>query len=209
MNKEKRENLVNDIENRLDNFFSEEEVQPSASSETAPMEKLKSLVLSIDWEITESCLTDLIEETDVLLPQHEDNRYAHTLLRMLRAVGAYIRKHKVQAHPNAIKLIMSVFASLEQLTDKDQTDEALKKRIVAKEIAAFKKLKAQVDAQRGVVAKDCRAIKDAPAACNAGYVECHQFEQAMSEVEERLNSQVSYLKAQLAELQKELDNLRT
>ena len=208
MEKEKRESLVNDIENRLDSFFSDEEAQPPAASETAPMEKLKSLILSIDWEITESCLTDLIDETDVLLPRYEDNRYAHTLLRMLRAVGIYIRKRKAQAHPDAIKRIMSVFASLERLTGKDPLDEDVKKNIVAMEIATFKKLKEQVDVQRDVVAETHQVKAADTAATPANYVECRQFEQAMSEVEARLNSQVLDLKQQLAALQKKLDQLR-
>ena len=208
MDKDKRENLVNDIENRLDDFFNGDDTQPMAPQEAASMEKLKSVILSIDWEITESCLTDLIDETDILLPQYEDNRYAHTLLRMLRAVGGYIRKRKAQAHPDAIKRIMSVFKSLEKLTGSQQLDAEISKRIVGKEIAAFKTLKDQVDIQRGAAVETQPAESETAPADAGSFVDSHQFEQAIHEVEARLDSQVSDLKAQLAVLQKELDALR-
>jgi len=205
LEKSSREHLVNDIENRLDDFFDDSTPAPSAGKPTISMEKLKSVVLSIDWEITETCLTDLISETDALMPHFQDDRLPHTLLRMLRAVGRYIRQHKAQSHPDAIKRVMSVFASLEKIADTPEMAEDLKKSIVAKEIAAFKKLKQQVEAQRGPMTKAPESNDQVA----ADYVPEHKFKQAMNAVEERLNSQVAALKAQLADLQKELDNLRT
>jgi hypothetical protein len=203
LDKSSKENLANDIEHQLDNFFDEGEPSDPLGADPAPLEKLKSLVLSIDWEITESCLTDLIDETDTLLPQFQNDRFSHTLLRMLKAVGRYIRRRQAQSHPDAIKRIMSVFASLEKLTGSLNLEEETRKGIVAKEIAAFKKLKEQVEIQRGT-------SRPSPTAQEAqrGYVACDQFEQAMSAVEMRLNSQVEDLKTQLETLQKELEQLR-
>jgi hypothetical protein len=203
LEKSSKKSMVSDIENRLDDFFDDSNPAPSETKKTVTMEKLKSVVLSIDWEITESCLTDLIGETDALMPHYEEDRLAHTLLRMLRAVGRYIRLHKAQSHPDAIKRVMSAFASLEQITGAQQMDEGLKKSIVAKEIAAFKKLKQQVEAQRSPMAAPGGANKE-----DAAFVPHHKFKQAMNAVEERLNSQVAALKTQLASLQKELDSLR-
>ncbi len=203
MDKSSKENLANDIENRLDDFFDESGTSEPSGTDAASLEKLKSMVLSIDWEITESCLTDLIDETDSLLPQYQSDRYSHTLLRMLKAVGRYIRKRQARAHPDAIKRIMSVFASLEKLTENLDLEEDTKKGIVAREIAAFKKLKAQVESKRGAVAPSPTSAEN-----DQGYVECGQFEQAMSAVEQRLNAQVEDLKAQLETLQKELDQMR-
>ena len=204
MDKSSKENLVNDIENRLDDFFEESEGTNLSEMQTVSLEKLKSVVLSIDWEITEKCLTDLIDETNALLPLYQKDRLSHALLRMLKAVGRYIRKHKAQAHPDAIKRVMSVFSSLEQLTVNEQIEDQLKKRIVAKEIAAFKKLKQQVELQKGISPGD----QETEPVESQAYVERERFEQAMSAVEKRLNSQVEDLKYQLAALQKELDSMR-
>ena len=204
MEKSSKENMVNDIENRLDDFFDDSTPAPSTAKTTVSLEKLKSVVLSIDWEITEACLTDLINETDALLPSFHEDRIPHALLRMLRAVGRYVRRHKAQAHPDAIKQIMSVFGSLEKIIGDPPMSEALKKEMVGKEIAAFKKLKQQVETQYGAATHAQNA--------NGGKTDTNalpDFKQAMNAVEQRLNSQVADLKEQVAILQKELDNLRT
>jgi hypothetical protein len=205
LEKSSKENMVNDIENRLDDFFDDSTPAPSAAKPTVSLEKLKSVVLSIDWEITEACLTDLVSETDTLMPHFQEDRIPHALLRMLRAVGRYIRRHKAQAHPDAIKRIMSVFDSLEKIIGNPQMTEAIKKEIVAKEIAAFKRLKQQVETQYGAAAHAQSVVNG-----NQGNDNVSQdFKQAMNAVEQRLNSQVADLKEQLATLQKELDSLRT
>lgn len=211
MDKSAKSKLVNDIENRLDDFFGDENEADSAPAVPPSMEKLKSAVLSIDWEITDACLTDLISETDALLPRFESEPIIHALLRMLRALGGYIRKRKAQSHQDAIKRVMSVFASLETLVQDRNLDEAQRRQIVVKEIAAFKKLKEQVELKRA-------AKKPIPAASNAGasapaaemnsVLAHHQLKEAMHAVEERLNSKVSALKAELASLQQEIKTLK-
>lgn len=209
-NKDKSK-MMNEIENSLDNFFGEqdEETPATATDPSKSLEKLKSAVLSIDWEITDACLTDLINETERLLPVYQNVQTTHALLRMLRALVKYIQKRKAQAHQDAIKRVMSVFASIETLIGDQQLNESDRKRIVAKEIFAFKKLKEQVEVQRkvGTVASDAHG----PAAGQAGVqslMENQDFKKAMGEVEARLNAQVEELKAKLADVQKELDLLR-
>jgi hypothetical protein len=204
LNKSSKEHLVNDIENRLDDFFGDNTPVASESKPDVSIEKLKSVVLSIDWEITESCLTDLINETDALMPRYENDRLPHTLLRMLRAAGRYIRQHKAQSHPDAIKLIMSVFYSMEAIIGIPHLPEDQRKRLVAKEISAFKKLKQQVDTQRGAAIEANQALQEDA----TGFVQSREFKQAINTIEQRLNSQVADLKLQVATLQKELSELR-
>jgi pilus assembly protein FimV len=205
LEKSSKKNIVNDIENRLDDFFDEhEDVKPSETQDIS-LEKLKSVVLSIDWEITEDCLNDLIDETRTLLPHFENDRFSHTLLRMLKAVGAYIKKRKAQSHPDAIKRIMSVFSSIERLTESAQVEETVKKQIVAKEIIEFKKLKEQVESSRGTAPNQ----PEAEATDSQVNIDCEKkIEKAMSGVEERLNAQVGELKTKLDTLQKEFNDLR-
>lgn len=204
MDKSIKTKLINDIENRLNDFFGEQGEPPPVAESRHSLEKLKSAVLSIDWEITDACLSDLIDQTEALLPQFKADPIPHTLLRMLRALGRYIRKHKAQAHQDAIKRVMSVFASFEMLAEDNRLEEQQKKRIVAKEIQAFKKLKEQIEAQKQPAfapAQEQGDVESAP-------IEHHQFRQAMLELEERLSTEVQSLKSQLASLQRELDALR-
>ena len=211
MENSQKSKMMNDIENRLDDFFGEQDgaASPSPPAPGRSLEKLKSAVLSIDWEITDGCLIDLVNEADALLPVYQADQTIHALLRMLRALARYIQKRKAQAHQDAIKRIMSVYASIEALVQSPDLNEKDKKRIVAKEIQAFKKLKQQVDAQK-LTARPVSAPADAKAgnAERPSLLEPHEFKQAMSAVEERLNAQVQELKSQLASLQRELDLLR-
>lgn len=202
MDKSSKENLANDIENRLDNFFDEDNsTQPSETNE-APLQKLKSIVLSIDWEITDTCLTELIGETNDLLPQYKADRLMQTLLRMLNSLGRYIQKRKASAHPDAIKRIMSVYQSLEKLSDPEDTDIKSKERTLAKEIVAFKKLKQHVEGRPQPV-----AAPEQPGPAKDKGEQLH-LKETVQEIEKRLNSEVQKLKEQLSSLQKEFDVFR-
>jgi vacuolar-type H+-ATPase subunit I/STV1 len=203
LDKSSKENLKNDIEIQLDDFFGESDAPSPGQTPSASMEKLKSVVLSIDWEITDACLDDLDAEIDIMLPQYQHDRLIHALLRMLKALGHYIRSLKAQAHPDAIKRVMSSFNSLEELICDEQLTKEAKKQILAKEIAAFKDLKQQVERKRGGAA--ARSVANQG---NGHFVDHLKFEQAMSDVEKRLNEQVKLLKSQLENVQKEIDTLR-
>jgi len=216
LDKSVKTKLANDIENRLDDFFGEQSAAPSADSQPSPsadqsLERLKSAVLSIDWEITDECLSDLINESEALVPQYEKDPITHALLRMLRALGRYIRKRKAQSHQDAIKRVMSVFNSLETLICDQTIDEQQKKKIVSQEILAFKLLKEQVEANRKVSAAPVQPAKKPstpPLADTSGKSESDTFKSAISAVEKRLNAEVADLRAQLSTLQEELDSLR-
>ncbi len=211
MDKSGKSKLVNDIESRLDDFFGEQDELPPPQNALLSLEKLKSAILSIDWEITDACLSDMINETEVLIPQFENDTFSLALLRMLRALGRYIRKRKVQAHQDAIKQIMSVFSSFELVSQERRLDEQQKRRIVAKEVLAFKKLKAKLDSQKVLsqASNQVTAPGNIPYPQNDAAVPDNQsFAKAMLAVEERFNSQVAQLKAELACLQQDIIKLR-
>ena len=207
MDKSAKTKLVNDIENQLDDFFGDKTQAPAAPKSNHSLEKLKSAVLSIDWEITDGCLSDLINQTDSLLPEYEDDPIILALLRMLRALGRYIRKRKAQAHQDAIRRVMSVFTSLETLLTEQNISEQQKKQLVIKEMQAFKKLKQKIEHQQA--AKNLQKTDPTQKGNDVDALLEHQkFKQAMNEVEERFNMQMEKLKAQIASLQTELNTIR-
>jgi len=209
LDKSGKSKLVNDIESRLDDFFGEEDEIPPPQSALLSLEKLKSAILSIDWEITDACLSDMINETEALIPHFENDTFALALLRMLRALGRYIRKRKVQAHQDAIKQVMSIFSSLEIVVQEQRLNEQQKKRIVAKEVLSFKKLKAKLDTQRGLNQVPAPQPGNPPGLDKGAVLPDNlSFAKAMLAVEERFNSQVAQLKAELASLQQDIIKLR-
>ena len=166
------------------------------------------MVLSIDWEITDECLTELITETDILILKYKDNRPANALLRMLKALGNYIRKHKAQAHQEAIKRVMSVFSSLETIIEKHPADEEQMKKVVVAEIKAFNQLKAQIEAKRTTT--KVPEANSSSTGSERRYKEPDEglkdVKDALTALEARINDQIRQLKAQLAGIETELSN---
>ena len=210
MENSQKSKLVNDIENSLDDFFGEkDQTAPATPPHTgSSLEGLKSAVLSIDWEITDQCLSDLIGETDALLPTYRKEPETHALLRMLRALSRYIQQRKAQAHQDAIKRVMSVFASIESLVNDKQMHQTDRKRLVAKEISAFKKLKEQIESHRKATVPIGATSATEAAAEAAGTMGNGAFQAAMAELEARFNARIEEMKGQIESLRKELDRLR-
>lgn len=209
MDKSTKSKLANDIENRLDDFFADSDSQTTPESAQYSLENLKSAILSIDWEITDECLKDLINESDALLPHFEKDPITHALLRMLRALGRYIQKRKAQSHQDAIKRVMSVFSSLETLINNQQLSDGQKKELVSKEIVAFKKLKEQVESQRSVKTPSGRVVDHSKNLPDKAAVQNNkQFKHDLDALEDKINIEIESLKKQLAALQKELVSIR-
>ena len=192
--------LSKNIEDKLDEFFSDDVDESSTSSpENQPsLEKLKSMVLSIDWEITEECLTGLITETESLITIYENDRPTNALLRMLKALGSYIRKHKAQAHQEAIKRVMSVFSSIESIIDGHILDEGEKKKIVATEIKAFNILKNQVGA------KHSTSQPSSNTNLQQQLTKYKELVAAISDLENNVKIQIDQLKDQLSAMEQEI-----
>ena len=60
------------------------------------------------------------------------------------SVGEYIRKKKVTAHPDSIKLLHSVYDALDKVVTSPEMTEAEKKFLLSNEVKKFKKLKKQI-----------------------------------------------------------------
>ncbi len=48
-----------------------------SSEESSPLTQLKSIILSLDWEITDETLQELADEIEHLQPMWEDDKVAH------------------------------------------------------------------------------------------------------------------------------------
>jgi pilus assembly protein FimV len=105
------------------------------------LDRLKTLILSIDWEITDEYLLDLDEETKRLREVWESNQYVCTYLQLLEKLGKYIYKNKTKAHPRAAHLLLLFFYNLEKLATNPDIDDKQKKLISRGDLKKFEKLK--------------------------------------------------------------------
>jgi phage host-nuclease inhibitor protein Gam len=100
---------------------------------------------------------------------------------------------------------MSVYSTLEKLIADSNLTGDQRRQLIANEIAAFKKLKQQVEAQRAGAKHDQTV---GFSGSNGQYIDQRKFEEAMGNIEKRLTGQVANLKTQIESLQKEIDALR-
>jgi len=156
VDKKANDTFAFDLENRLDDFFSDalppqEEPPTDAPAEPKtdlPLKDLKSTILAIDWEITDDVLETFIDQLDGLLAQFEGDKVNHTLLKLLKSLGKYVRVHKSNAHPDTIKRIMAVYAALEESVSNDGMSRSEKENMLLEEVRQFQRLKALIIASK-------------------------------------------------------------
>jgi len=118
--------------------------EASVVPEDSPIRGLKTAILSIDWEISDELLNVLIEEIGKLENRYKDDKDLLLFLQLLGSVGKYIKKRKVNAHPGAIKVLNSVYNSLEEVLVSESITGAEKREKLLVQVEEFKKLKEQI-----------------------------------------------------------------
>jgi len=161
--------LTSELNDRLDDLFSDSEEgqaaapetppavpaeaeveaaapaeSPPASQKASPLMELDAIVLSLDWEITDENLEKLLNEIERLKSLYRDARLPYMFLQLHGSVGKYIASKKVDAHPDSIKLLHSVHAGLETILMNPDMEETDKKKILSEEVKKFKGLKHQI-----------------------------------------------------------------
>lgn len=138
-----------EVEDRLQNLFGEEEPPEAGEINTAdikphPLRDLKTVILSIDWEITDEVMTSFVEQVAALQDTYRNDRIVLVFLQLLGSIGEYIRSHLGRSHPDAFKIMNSLFVELEKIVQSADLTEADKKKILSVELGKYKKLKNQL-----------------------------------------------------------------
>ena len=139
------------VTERLTDFFGEQDSsetspnnQNSVGMQDSPLTNLSAILLSIEWEITDETLAELMAEIERLKGIYQDDKILFSFLQLLGSVGKYINSKKVTAHPESIKLLHSVYHGLENVVKSPEMSESEKKSLLADEVAKFKALKEQI-----------------------------------------------------------------
>ncbi len=133
--------------------------KPSNSAEASgdpvnnPVTALKSIILSLEWEITDAVLGRFVEEIDRLKDAYSDDEVVVSFLGLLDSVGGYIKTHKGKAHPDAGKLLNSIYLSVERvILSKDMRDQE-KRAMLSSELENFKRLKEKIALRKAALEK--------------------------------------------------------
>lgn len=151
------------VENLLDELFADDDsdqmtVEESSNVGYYPLRFLKATVLSIDWEITDETMARFIEQVDRLKASHQEDRLILPLLQMLGSTGHHIRIFKQNSHPTVLKMLKSLYVSLEKVLTSQQMGENEKRQILSKEIRKFKALKDQIVTGQLALANKSRTV---------------------------------------------------
>jgi hypothetical protein len=139
-------------DNRLDNFFEKEDkpekrpqkmIDPKLI-ENSVIKDLKSVILSLEWEITDQVMQKLGEEVRKLEQKSKEDKIVVAFLQLMGSLGKYIRKKRAEAHPDSIRLLNSVYENLELAMLSDQMSEAEKRKMLVSQVSQYKKLKEDI-----------------------------------------------------------------
>jgi len=141
------DNFRSEVEDRLDHLFQED--SPEATDEHVglvehPLKGLKAVLLSIDWEITDSTMDSLLNEVKNVEYVYSEDKIILTFLQLLGSIGRYVKANKGRAHPEATRVINSVYEALEKVALTEGMARPEKEKMLLEEVAKFRKLKEQV-----------------------------------------------------------------
>lgn len=138
-----------EFDSLLDDLLSEDAASSEAADreedpEENPLRDLKATLLAVDWEINDEIMAAMLLHAEKLKETFENNRINQLFLQLLQAVGKYIKTQKANAHPDAIKLLSSIYTGLEIVSMAEGMTDAEKQKILKIEVDRFKSLKAKV-----------------------------------------------------------------
>ncbi|MCI5128450.1 MAG: hypothetical protein D3907_08105, partial [Candidatus Electrothrix sp. AUS3] len=113
--------------------------------DNSPLLRLKSIVLSLDWDITEDILAELTDELVHLRSQWNDDKVAQIYLQAMDNIGKYLEKEGAYAHPNAIKLLLNLFYNYEKIVSTPDIGSETITAMLKDDIRKFKVLQLQID----------------------------------------------------------------
>ncbi len=116
-----------------------------SGGEESPIARLKTIILSIDWEINDEILQQLDDELMDLVDIWADDKIKLVYIQGLSKIGKYIDKEKAAAHPNAIKLLITFYHNLEKIdSEENEMTDAEKKALLTADVKKFNQLKSQI-----------------------------------------------------------------
>lgn len=141
------------------------------SEESSPLTRLKSIILSLDWEINDEILQELADELDNLQAMWQGDKVAEVYLQGLHKIGSYIRTKGAYAHPNSIKLLLTFFYNFEKIISSDKITGEQITQLLKGDVRKFKILQYQINQSEIVPGSDAPQQAEVPIAVAADTAE--------------------------------------
>jgi len=115
----------------------------------SPLTRLKSILLSLDWEISDDILQELTDEIGNLQQMWQGDKVAKVYLQGLDKIGSYLRTEGAYAHPNAIKLLLTFFYNFEKIISSQAITGDTISSLLKADVRKFKILQYQINQRKG------------------------------------------------------------
>ncbi len=116
----------------------------SLGDDDATIAQLKTIIISLDWEITDDILQQLHNELLDLKDIWAGNKIHLIYIQALEKISHYIATEKAKSHPNAIKLLLAFYYNLEKIVSSASMSDAEKKQLLLQDVKRFEQFKNQV-----------------------------------------------------------------
>jgi pilus assembly protein FimV len=116
-----------------------------SSEESSPLTRLKSIILSLDWEINDDILQELADELETLQAMWTDDKVAEVYLQGLSKLGGYLRTRGAYAHPNSIKLLLTFFYNFEKIISSQNISGEEISNLLKGDVRKFRILQYQIN----------------------------------------------------------------
>ena len=149
LEKYNEDSLGHEVEGRLDALFAEDDKNSMDESvriypDNYPLIELKSIILSLDWEISDEIVADFLMHTANLIEHYSNDKAILMLLNILRALGKYIQANRSQSHPDCFRMLGSTFSTLDHVIQTKDIASAEKNKLLKTQLERYKKLRQQI-----------------------------------------------------------------
>jgi hypothetical protein len=133
-----------------------DDFHPSGLVMASPLKNVKSVVLSLEWEISDEILEQFEEELNKVYLLYTGDKIILGFVRILRFLGRYIRVRGANSNRESINLLLSVYDQLENVMVSSEMTEVKKHLILLDNVKKYRgwvettDLEAQSDAETPV-----------------------------------------------------------
>lgn len=127
----------------------------------SPIGKLKAVLLSLDWDISDQTLQAFDQELAQLATIWKDDKVLVVFLQILNSLGKYIRSKKSLAHPETIHLLSSVYKALEKIALAKDMSMARQKALLVEQVDLYKDLQSKISRKGKLGQKEEGATREA------------------------------------------------
>jgi pilus assembly protein FimV len=113
-------------------------------NDDSPLTRLKSVILSLEWEINNDILDELLGEIENLRGIWDDDKVVQIYLQGLDKIGKYMKAEGAYAHHNAIKLLLTLFYNFEKIISSPDISGDTITTLLKSDIRKFKVLQYQI-----------------------------------------------------------------